>query len=78
LTPHANGLGSWTEEMFVQRFKMYGENYVPEKLGPNDFQTIMPWMMYAGMNEDDLKAIFAYLKSLPPTDNKIEKFIPNS
>jgi hypothetical protein len=56
---------------------MYGENYVAEKLKPGDFQTIMPWVMYAGMKEEDLKAIYAYLQSLPPTDNKIEKFKPN-
>lgn len=78
LTPHATGLGNWTEEMFVQRFKMYGENYVPEILNPGDFQTIMPWMMYAGMKEEDLKAIFAYLQSLPPTENPIVKFKSNS
>lgn len=78
LTPHATGLANWTEEMFVQRFKMYGETYIAEKLKPGDFQSIMPWVMYAGMKEEDLKAIFAYLKSLPPTDNKTEKFKPNS
>ncbi|MCR9016325.1 cytochrome c [Aquiflexum gelatinilyticum] len=78
LTPHASGLGNWTEEMFVQRFKMYGDNFVPEKLKPGDFQSIMPWVMYAGMKEEDLKAIFAYLQSLPPVDNQIEKFKPNS
>ncbi|PSL06202.1 c-type cytochrome [Cecembia rubra] len=78
LTPHASGLGNWTSEMFVQRFKMYGEHYVPEKVNPNDFQTIMPWMMYAGMKEADLEAIFAYLQSLPPVENYVEKFKPRS
>ncbi|RZS96595.1 c-type cytochrome [Cecembia calidifontis] len=77
LTPHPSGLGNWTKEMFVQRFKMYGEHYVPEKVGADDFQTIMPWMMYAGMRESDLEAIFAYLQSLPPVENYIEKFKPN-
>jgi mono/diheme cytochrome c family protein len=65
LTPHSSGLGNWTEEIFLQRFKMYDENHSLEKVGPGDFQTIMPWAMYAGMKEEDLKAIFTYLKSLP-------------
>lgn len=77
LTPHPSGIGNWTSEMFVQRFKMYGEHYVPEKVGPGEFQTIMPWVMYAGMKERDLEAIFAYLKSLPPVENYVEKFKPN-
>ncbi|MFD2203634.1 c-type cytochrome [Shivajiella indica] len=78
LTPHESGLGNWTSDMFVQRFKMYGEHYVPEKVGPEDMQTIMPWVMYAGMKEADLQAIFAYLQSLPPVENYVEKFKPNS
>jgi mono/diheme cytochrome c family protein len=78
LTPHETGLGNWTEEMFVQRFKMYDANHVLEKVGPGDFQTIMPWAMYSGMKEEDLKAIFTYLKSLPSIENSIEKFKPNS
>jgi mono/diheme cytochrome c family protein len=78
LTPHVSGLGNWTSDMFVQRFKMYGEHYVPEKVGPGEFQTIMPWVMYAGMKESDLEAIFTYLQSLPPVENYVEKFKPNS
>jgi len=31
--------------------------------------------MYSGMKTEDLKAIYAYLQSLPPVDNKIEKFV---
>lgn len=78
LTPHPSGLGNWTKEMFVQKFKMYDENYKPETVGPNDFQTIMPWIMYAGMKETDLEAIFVYLQSLPPVENYVEKFKPRS
>jgi len=40
--------------------------------------TIMPWMMYATMEEEDLKAIYAYLQSLEPIDHPIEKFSLNN
>lgn len=71
------GLGSWTEDMFVQRFKMYADStYVPEVVPSGEFNTWMPWTMYAGMERDDLAAIFAYLKSLPATKNLVVKYTP--
>lgn len=79
LTPHESGLKNWTEDMFVQRFKMYSsDRFIPEKLAPEDFQTIMPWVMYSGMEESDLKAIYSYLQLLDPVENYVEKFTPNS
>ncbi len=69
------GIGNWTEEVFVSRFKAYADSsYSPEPVVPGAFQTIMPWVMYAGMKEEDLKAIFAYLQSVEPITHKIEKF----
>ena len=41
---------------------------------PGEVNTIMPWSDYAGMSEADLKAIFAYLKTLPPVRNKVTTF----
>jgi len=43
-------------------------------VGKNEFNTIMPWSMYAGMTEGDLKAIFAYLKTVKPADNRVVIF----
>lgn len=37
---------------------------------------IMPWRYYAQMSDEDLKAIFAYLKSLPPIKNEVPELIP--
>ena len=39
-----------------------------------DYQTFMPWTMYSEMEEGDLRAMFTYLQSLEPVDNKIVKF----
>ncbi|MDZ7772769.1 MAG: hypothetical protein U5K31_08535 [Balneolaceae bacterium] len=36
----------------------------------------MPWQMYAGMNEEDLGAIYVYLKSIEPVDNTVVRFTP--
>jgi mono/diheme cytochrome c family protein len=73
------GLGNWTEEMFLARFRQYSDSgYAAPKVLPGEFNTIMPWTMYAGMKDEDLKAIFAYLQTLKPITNKVVKFTPGS
>jgi mono/diheme cytochrome c family protein len=67
LTPdQATGLGSWTEDMFLKTIhngKHQGEG---RPLLPP-----MPWQNYKQMTDEDLKAIFAFLKSLPPINNAV-------
>lgn len=71
------GIGSWTQEYFIQRFKLYADSeYVPTKINKGDFNTYMPWMMYSQMNEDDLGAIFTYLQTVKPVKNKVVRFNP--
>lgn len=79
LTPDtATGIGNWTEDQFVSTFKQYD---VPVDSLPDPskrgYNTLMPWKMYSGMKEEDLKAIFAYLQSLEPQKNKVDKFTAN-
>src|SRR5665213_847923 len=71
LTPDMKtGIGSWTEDMFVKRFEMYADSaYKPQAVAPGEFNSIMPWNMYGKMNEEDLAAIYKYLKSLQPINN---------
>lgn len=71
------GIGNWDEAAFVSRFKMYFDsNYVDPQVAPGNFQTVMPWKMYGQMEEEDLKAMFAYLKTIKPIKNQVEKFTP--
>ncbi|HEV7382967.1 MAG TPA: c-type cytochrome [Dyadobacter sp.] len=73
----ATGIGNWSEQEFIKRFKMYVDSsYVPHPVGPKDMNTPMPWTMYGHMEEQDLKAIFAYLQSLEPISHKVERFTP--
>lgn len=67
-----NGIGNWTKEAFVARFKIFADSlYRPAKVGITASNTPMPWVMYAGMKNTDLEAIFAYLKSLKPQSNHV-------
>lgn len=76
ITPDkATGIGSWTAEQFVARFKAYAPPYVPAAIGKKDINTIMPWVMFSGMDTSDLRSIFAYLQSLAPVSNKVEHFV---
>jgi mono/diheme cytochrome c family protein len=71
------GIGSWTEDAFVNRFKQNLDPALAErKVGPKDFNSIMPWKMYAGMDEEDLRAIYQYLRTVTPQKNKVVKFTP--
>ncbi|MGA0555496.1 c-type cytochrome [Larkinella sp. VNQ87] len=79
ITPdRETGIGSWTKETFVARFKAAQQpDYKhPATAEYADFNTIMPWIMYSGMSEQDLGAIFTYLQSLKPVKNSVEKFVP--
>ena len=74
ITPDsATGIGAWTENEFVAKFKSSlamtekGDN-------PGKLNTEMPWANYAKMKEEDLRAIYAYLRTVPPIKNKVEKW----
>ena len=72
-----NGIGGWDEDTFVGLFKAYADSTAMSvKLNPGDFNSIMPWTMYGTMHEEDLKAIFAYLKTVKPISNTVVKFTP--
>ena len=80
LTPDIKtGIGEWEKEMFIMKFKKYDlTRYKPPDVGKGDFNTPMPWTMYAGMDSTDLIAIYCYLKSLPAVRNKVAKSKPVS
>jgi hypothetical protein len=67
LTPDQNtGLGIWTEDMFLNAMKQGKHMGTARPILPP-----MPWMYYGQLPDDDLKAMFAYLKSLPPIANRV-------
>jgi len=76
ITPDKNtGIGNWTEDQFLARFKSYlpdSNGYIPVAKG--DKQTVMPWTMYAGMEEQDLRAIYQYLRTLKAVKNRVTLF----
>lgn len=60
------GIGSYTEEQFVQTIREGKKQGRGRALLPP-----MPWPMYRHFSDDDLKAIYAYLKSVKPMKNRV-------
>jgi len=72
LTPDQNtGLGIWTEEMFVTAMKT-GKHMGTSRT----IQPPMPWQAYGQLPEADLKAIYTYLRSIPPIVNRVPEYQP--
>jgi hypothetical protein len=67
--------GRATKDEFIGRFKSF-ESLTGERspIAPKGRNTIMPWLAYSGMTQEDLGAIYDYLKTLPPIKNKVESF----
>ena len=74
LTPDdSTGLGEWTEEAFIQAIRTGKHQGQPNGrmiLPP------MPWEMFRHASDNDLKAIWAYLRTIPAIDNSVPLPIP--
>jgi len=62
LTTHPEGLGNLSRADFIALFRLRGSGR-PATLATN---TVMPWVAFANMTDQDLGAIWAYLQSVPP------------
>jgi len=68
ITPDAEtGIGAWTEQQFIatmrtgQHMGVRGRPVLPP----------MPWMSLRELSDDDLRAVFAYLRSVPAVKNRV-------
>jgi len=73
LTPDATGLGAWDENTFITALR--DGKYKGMKAG-RPLMPPMPWVFYKNMSDDEIKAIFAYLKSLKPVNNLVPQYQP--
>ena len=62
LTPHETGLKDWTEADFIRALR---EGKRPDGSAISEY---MPWKAYGNMNDTELKAIWAYLRTLEPVE----------
>jgi hypothetical protein len=69
LTPDkATGIGEWSESNFIQMARTGKHQGQPNG---RDVLPPMPWFNMKDLTDADLKAMWAYLRSLPPVKNQV-------
>jgi mono/diheme cytochrome c family protein len=72
LTPdNLTGSGAWTEKSFMDALRTGKHLGAGRPILPP-----MPWPGFAKLTDEDLKAIFAYLRSIPAIPNQVPQPIP--
>jgi mono/diheme cytochrome c family protein len=67
LTPDENtGIGSWSEDTFVQALRTGRHMGVSRPILPP-----MPWANFRNLSDEDLRAMYAYLRSIKPVHNRV-------
>ncbi len=69
ITPDASGIGYYSESTFVTAMRT---GYV----GARELNQIMPYGEFKGITDDDLKTMFAYLKTLAPVKHRVDNSLP--
>jgi mono/diheme cytochrome c family protein len=69
LTPDSSGISYFSEATFITTLRT---GYV----GARKLNSIMPWNALKGLNDEDLKAIFAYLRTLTPVKHRVDNTLP--
>ena len=65
LTPDVSGINYYDEALFIRALRT---GYVRAR----ELKPIMPYWEFAKMTDDDLKAIFAYLRALKPIKHRVD------
>jgi hypothetical protein len=69
LTPAPSGIPYYNEELFIE--VMRTGQVKARKLHPQ-----MPWILYGGMTDADLKAMFAYIRGFKPVAHTVDNTLP--
>ncbi len=74
ITPDTEtGIGAWSEERFVAKFagyRSFAEGSAPAASQANF--TLMPWLGLCRLEDDDVRAIYAYLRTVPAKSNAVQ------
>jgi len=69
ITPAVNGIPYYTEDLFLETIKT-------GKVRARQLDEMMPTHYFRNMTDQDLKDIFAYLKTLKPVDHYVDNSLP--
>ena len=69
ITPDPTGISYYDEALFIQVMRT---GYVKAR----KLSSIMPFGEFQGLTDDDLKAMFAYLRTLKPVKHRVDNSLP--
>jgi hypothetical protein len=69
LTPDPSGIPYYDEALFIKAMRT-------GSVGARELNDAMPWMILGKMTDQDLAAIFAYLKTLKPVSHVVDNSLP--
>ncbi len=72
LTPDSTGIGAWSEDQFLTAIR---KGKYKGLINARDLLPPMPWKQYAQASDEDLKAIFAFLKSTKAVENIVPQAV---
>ncbi|HEX5135726.1 MAG TPA: diheme cytochrome c-553 [Planctomycetota bacterium] len=72
LTPDKlSGIGIWTEDMFTRAIRLGKHWGQSRRVMPP-----MPWQVYRNLTDEDLHAVWSYLRTIPPIRNRPPDYLP--
>jgi mono/diheme cytochrome c family protein len=69
ITPDPSGISYYDEALFLRAMH-------EGKVGARTLNATMPWTFFSHMTDDDLKAVFAYLRTLKPVKHRVDNTVP--
>jgi mono/diheme cytochrome c family protein len=71
ITPSSDGIPFYTEDVFIEALRA-------GHVRTRQLSDVMPWRFYRNMTDEDLKAVFAYLKTLKPVDHYVDNSLAST
>lgn len=71
ITPDASGISYYDENLFLRAMH-------EGRVGARTLNATMPWTFFSHMTDDDLKSIYAYLRTLKPIKHRVDNTVPST
>jgi len=65
ITPDPSGIGYYDEQKFIAVMRT-------GHVGSRKLSPVMPWADFRNLTDTDLKALFAYLRTIPPVQHRVD------
>ena len=69
LTPDPSGIAYYDEALFIRTMRTGA-------VGSRELNQFIPWWVFRNMTDQDLTAIFTYLKTLKPINHRVDNSLP--